>query len=81
MELVVQIVVRGGNRVQDVSGDWKPNQVVFMSDPLTDEARVQVGAELPQLEPYRSERTPQNPADEGFVDPLVGVAISFPIGE
>lgn len=76
---VVEIVGSEGNQVKVVSGDWKPRQVVFMSEPLSSEAKKRITAELPQLVSYREERTPHNPADEGFVDREEDVAISFPI--
>ncbi|HEU4956333.1 MAG TPA: hypothetical protein VFT40_01760 [Sphingomicrobium sp.] len=76
----VEIAVLEGNSVASTSeGFSKRRQVVFMQQPLSIGAHSAIGRELPQLRPYRSEQTPHNPADEGFVDDEADVAVSFPM--
>jgi hypothetical protein len=79
IQRVIEIVAGDANEVKALSGDWNPEQSVFMSAPLTEAARARIIAELPQLEYYRQEKTPHNPADEGFADRQSDVVISFPI--
>jgi hypothetical protein len=74
----VRIAVSAGNAVKVVSSEWKPKQVVFMAEPLSADVRTAIAAARPDLEHYVSERTPHNPADEGFVSRADDVVISFP---
>jgi hypothetical protein len=76
----IELVCSEGNSVALVSdGFSKLRQVVFMDQPLLPEVMSAIANELSLLRHYRSERTPNNPPDEGFVDDECAVAISFPI--
>jgi hypothetical protein len=78
----IEIVGSEGNGVASLSdGFSKRRQVVFMSQPLSPSGKTAIARELPQLRHYRSERTPHNPADEGFADDGCDVVISFPIAD
>jgi|SRR6185312_15796933 len=74
----VEIAVGAGNAVKLVSVDWKPRQVVFMAEPLDAAVRATIMKACPGLEHYVTERTPHNPADEGFVSRADNAAVSFP---
>jgi hypothetical protein len=75
----VEIAVRAGNAVKLVSADWLPKRVVFMAEPLDGSVREAIIAACPDLEHYKAERTPHNPADEGFVSHADNVVVSFPL--
>lgn len=80
IQRVVEIAGREGNEVEVVSSDWDPKQIVFMSGPLTDRVREAVALQLPQLQHFKTDKTPHNPADEGYVDREADMVISFPVG-
>ncbi|QCI68756.1 hypothetical protein [Phreatobacter stygius] len=75
---VVDIATGAGNRVKAVSTDWDVKQVVFMAEPLTSAVRAAILREIGGLEHYSNDRTPHDPADEGFVSKADDVMVSFP---
>jgi hypothetical protein len=87
MEILSALIVRAieiagleGNGVASLSDEFSAaRQVVFMRQPLSLSAKASIARELPQLRHYRSDRTPHNPADEGFADDDCNVLVSFPI--
>ena len=76
----IEIVGLEGNDIASLSGGFsKQRQFIFMRQPLSPGSMSAIARDLPQLRHYRTERTPHNPADEGFADDECSVVISFPI--
>lgn len=75
----VAIATVAGNSIKEISDGWsKVDQVVHMSGSLTTDVRQFIEKEEPSLRYWSTERTPHNPAEEGFTCDEYKVALSFP---
>lgn len=75
----VQIAIAAGNSVREISEGWsKVQQVVHMAAKLTDSVRAEIQSQVPSLRYWSTDRTPHNPAEEGFICDVHQVGISFP---
>ena len=74
----IEIAALHGVEVKVTSADWKPKQVVFMSEPITASLKDAITLDLPMLEHFLDEGSPHNPASEGFADPAEDVVVIFP---
>jgi hypothetical protein len=75
----VQIAIVAGNTVKEISEGWsKIQQVVHMTDRLPSVVCDEIQRQIPTLRYRSSDKTPHNPAEEGFVCDEYGVGISFP---
>jgi hypothetical protein len=75
----VAIATAAGYMVKEVSSGWsKVDQVVYMSGNLTADVRQAIEKEEPSLRYWSTNRTPHNPAEEGFTCDDYKVAMSFP---
>ncbi len=79
IEKALKIAIDSGNSISDISENWSEvNQVVYMSKELTNSIREKIKSQVPLLDYWSIERTPHNPAEEGFICKLFKIAISFP---
>lgn len=74
----IAIAIAAGYMVKEVSNGWsKIDQVVHMSGSLTTDVRQSIEKEEPSLRYWSTDRTPHNPAEEGFTCDEYKVAMSF----
>lgn len=76
IDLAVQIAIRDGNSVKEISEGWsKVKQVVHMNGKLSPLVRIEIQRQVPSLRYWVSDRTPHNAAEEGYIcdDHLVGL--------
>ena len=67
-----------GNLIKEISTGWtKVRQVAYMSLPLTDSLR-KILFDDPKIRYFSADGTPHDKAEEGFIDDVEKVAISFP---
>jgi hypothetical protein len=79
IDRAMQIAIASGNAVKEISEGWsKVQQVVHMSERMPASVRDEIQRQVPTLRYWSSERTPHNPAEEGFVCDAYHVGISFP---
>jgi len=77
----VQLAIAAGNSVKEISEGWsKVQQVVHMTSRLTADLRKEIERQEPTLRYWSAERTPHNPAEEGFLCEVYAVGLSFPRG-
>ena len=82
IEHAVQIAIGAGNSIKEVSEGWsRVQQVVHMSSKLTISLRDEIQLQEPSLQYWSVERTPHNPAEEGFICDECQVGLSFPRAE
>ncbi|MBB5407661.1 hypothetical protein HDG34_001593 [Paraburkholderia sp. HC6.4b] len=75
----VQIAVAAGNSVKEVSEGWsKVRQVVHMTSRMSEAVRNDIQSQIPSLRYWSSDRTPHNPAEDGFICEEYQVGLSFP---
>ena len=75
----VQLAIRAGNSVKEVFEGWSNvQQVVYMSNGLTVAVRDAIQCQFPSLRYWSTDRTPHNPAAEGFICDIYKVGLSFP---
>jgi hypothetical protein len=75
----IQLAAAKGYQVKEISDGWSgAEQVVYMAGRLTGSLRAEIETGIPELRYWKSERTPQNPADEGFISTAPLVGLSFP---
>lgn len=68
-----------GNAVVEITTGWtKVREAVEMRDPLTVSLRSKI-REIAGLREWTHTGTPHNRADEGFIDDVEKVSLSFPI--
>lgn len=80
IDIAVEIACRGGNSVREVSQGWsKAQMVVHMRRILESPVRAEIEATCPSLRYWRSERSPHNSPEEGFICDEHRVGLSFPI--
>jgi hypothetical protein len=79
IDQAVQIAVAAGNTVKEISEGWsKVQQVVHMAERMPASVRDEIQRQVPALRYWSSERTPHNPAEDGFICDAYHVGISFP---
>ena len=79
IDQAVQIAVAAGNAVKEISEGWsKVQQVVHMAERMPASVRDEIQRQIPTLRYWSSERTPHNPAEDGFICDAYHVGISFP---
>lgn len=75
----VELALEDGNSVETVSDGWtRVKQVVHLKGMLSPQLRSMIAEQVPSLRYWSAERTPQNPASEGFICEHFGVGLSFP---
>lgn len=72
---VIECAIEHGNSVA-VLAPWTRALVAHMEVGLSIGVKAAVQARYPRLEYFRTEGTPHNQADEGFIE--AGFAVSFP---
>jgi hypothetical protein len=78
IDRAISLAEEAGNAVVEIATGWtKVRQVAEMRDPLTDHLRTKI-REISGLREWSYSGSPHNHADEGFVDDVEMVAISFP---
>jgi hypothetical protein len=78
----VQIAIGSDNSIREVSEGWsKVQQVVQMANRLTVAVRDEIQRQVPSLRYWSANRTPHNPAEEGFICDTYQVGLSFPMDE
>jgi len=79
IDRAVQIAIGAGNPVKEISEGWsKVQQVVHMTNRLTLAVRDEIQRQEPSLRYWSANRTPHNPAEEGFICDTYQVGLSFP---
>ncbi|RAP57497.1 hypothetical protein [Oleiagrimonas sp. MCCC 1A03011] len=79
VEKAVQLALDDGNAVEKISEGWtQAKQVVHMKDALNPRLRSMIAEQAPSLRYWSVDRTPQNPASEGFMCDKFNVGLSFP---
>lgn len=79
IDRAVQIATGTGNSVREITEGWsKVQQVVHMAGPLTIDVKHDIQRQIPSLRYWSAERTPHNPAEEGFICDEYQVGMSFP---
>lgn len=75
----IDFAKRKGNSINEIVDGWsKVEQVIYMSSPLSNEVRQLIETSEPSLRYWNAERTPHNPAEEGFICDEYKVGITFP---
>ena len=75
----VQIAIKAGNSVKEISEGWsRVQQVVHMTCGLSEVVRDDIQRQVPSLRYWSADRTPHNPAEEGFICDIYHVGLSFP---
>ena len=79
IDRAVQIAIGAGNSIKEIFEGWSNfQQVVYMSKGLTAAVRNDIQRHVPALHHWSTERTPHNPAEEGFICNTYKVGLSFP---
>ena len=79
IERAVQIATNAANSIKEISEGWsKVQQVVHMTGKLTLAVRNEIQQQVPSLRYWSANRTPHNPAEEGFICDTYQVGLSFP---
>lgn len=75
----VQLALDHGNAVETISEGWmQAKQVVHFQSALSPSLRSMIAEQVPSLRYWSVDRTPQNPASEGFMCDQFSVGLSFP---
>jgi hypothetical protein len=78
IQSVVRAAVESGNEVAEITEGWsKVKQVVQMRRPMAPQV-LHASKLVGELRHWKSDATPHNPAEEGFVDDTQCVAVAFP---
>lgn len=79
IDRAVQIAIGAGNSIKEISeGLSDVQQVVCMENGLTAAVRNDIQRHVPTLQCWSTDRTPHNPAEEGFICNTYKVGLSFP---
>ena len=79
IDRAVQIAIEAGNSIKEISEGWSDvQQVVCMENGLTAAVRNDIRRHVPTLQYWSTDRTPHNPAEEGFICNAYKVGLSFP---
>ena len=79
IDRAVQITIGAGNSIKEISDGWSNfQQVVYMANGLTAAVRNEIRRQEPLLQYWSVDRTPHNPAEEGFICNTYKVGLSFP---
>jgi len=79
IDRAVQITIGAGNSIKEISDGWSNfQQVVYMANGLTAAVRNEIRRQVPLLQYWSVDRTPHNPAEEGFICNTYKVGLSFP---
>lgn len=79
IDRAVQISIAAGNTIKEISDGWSMiQQVVHMTSGLSVDVRDEIQCQVSTLRYWSTDRTPHNPAEEGFICDEYHVGISFP---